>query len=164
MKYRETGSCSGMMSQWSRNCQELLLFLLYPKNIFQEKNLSICSAFLRVIWNAHWSKKALYELTASACLCPVTHHCVYFRTWDLHWVNINREQNLKSLQFAFASEIYLYLLNLNCFFSRKKKNALLAFSRILLYRRLTAIFKTFYLAHQLVIFLFFIVFLYCPFP
>ena len=141
-----------MMSQGSQSCQELLLFLLYPKNIFQGKNLSIRCAFLRVIWNAHWSKKAPYELTASACLCPVTHHCVYFRTWDLHWVNINREQNLKSLQFAFASEIYLYLLNLNCFFSRGK-NVLLASSYILLYRKLTAIFKTFCLAHQLVIFL-----------
>ena len=136
-------------------------FLVVPQKYFSGKTEAFAVPF-SVIWNARWSKKALYELTPSACLCPVTHHCVYFRTWDLHWVNINREQNLKSWQFAFASEVYLYLLNLNCFFSRKKKST---FSfLILLYRKLTAIFKTFYLAHQLVIFLFIIVFLYCPFP
>ena len=139
-------------------------FFVVPKNIFKEKT----EAFLLPLWE--WfgmligAKKAVYELTTLAFLWPVTPHCVYFRTWDLHWVNINREQNLKPSQFAFASEVFLYLLNFNCFYSRKK-NVFLAFSSMLLYRKLITIFKPFYLAHQLVIFSFIInVFLYCHFP
>lgn len=117
-----------MKGEWqqSQECQALQQLCSFPKNIFHEKTKAFTLPLrewfgLLIGAERPFMNRLRFSFGLSSHIVFISEPEIYTQ-WTL------MEQNVSSLQFTFASAVFLYLLNLNYVFSRpkkKKKNAFL---------------------------------------